>query len=482
MSQHYDVLIIGAGLSGIGMASHLTRESPGLGYAVIERRQAIGGTWDLFRYPGIRSDADMFTFGYGFRPWNSLQTLADGPAIRQYIADTAREYGVDDKIHFGIRTTRACWCSQQRLWTLHGVDEASGAELSYTCRFLIPCTGYYSYDAGYLPDFPGLERFQGTFIHPQQWPEGLDYAGKRVLIIGSGATAVTLVPAMAAEAAHVTMLQRSPSYVLTVPGEDKLSGLLKRVLPERWVFGLARRRNIWLQRAIYQASRRWPQLVRRWLLAGVRKQLGDAVDMRHFTPSYMPWDERLCAVPDGDLFRVLRTGQASVVTDHIESFSERGVLLKSGVLLEADIIIAATGLRLEALGGTELQIDGERQATHSRMTYKGVLAQDMPNIGWIFGYTNAPWTLKSDLASRYLCRLLNHMQARGHEVVIPRAPAGQMEEGSVMDSMRSGYVQRGAEILPRQGRQTPWRVFNDFKQDRDLLLRQPVADEALEFS
>ena len=482
MNPHYDVLIIGAGLSGIGMACHLALESPATRFAVLERRQAIGGTWDLFRYPGIRSDADMFTFGYSFRPWNSLKTLADGESIRQYIADTAREHGVDNKITFGLKTTKACWSSADRLWTVHALNEVTGETLAYTCRFLIPCTGYYSHDAGYLPEFPGLQRFEGTFVHPQQWPENLDYKGKRVLIIGSGATAVTLVPAMAQDAAHVTMLQRSPSYVINVPGDDRLSGLLRHFLPESWVFNLARKRNIWLQRAIYKASRRWPRLMRRWLLSGVRKQLGEGVDMRHFTPSYMPWDERLCAVPDGDLFRVLRERKASVVTDHIETFTERGILLKSGVVQEADIIIAATGLKLEALGGTELYIDGERQATNTRMTYKGVLAQDMPNIGWIFGYTNAPWTLKSDLASHYLCRLLNHMRTKGFEVVIPRAPASEMDSESVMDSMCSGYVQRGAAILPRQGRHIPWRVLNDFKLDTDLLLRQPVEDDALEFS
>ncbi|MGL4316589.1 MAG: flavin-containing monooxygenase [Pseudomonas sp.] len=482
MHHHHDVLIIGAGLSGIGMACHLTRESPETSFAILERRQAIGGTWDLFRYPGIRSDADMFSFGYSFRPWNSLQTLADGPAIRQYITDTAREHGVEQKIRFGLQTIGAAWSSSERLWTLSAVEEATGNLRTFTCKFLIPCTGYYNYDAGYLPNFPGVEQFQGQFIHPQHWPENLDYQGKRVLIIGSGATAVTLVPAMAQDAAHVTMLQRSPSYVVSVPGRDQISAVLRRFLPQSWVFGLARKRNIWLQRAIYKASERWPKLVRRWLLAGVRKQLGGSIDMRHFTPRYLPWEERLCAVPDGDLFRVLRERKASVVTDQIDTFTERGILLKSGIVLEADIIIAATGLQLEALGGTELFIDGERQATSERMTYKGVLAQGMPNIGWIFGYTNAPWTLKSDIAAHYLCRLLNHMREQGLEVVTPRAPDDEMLAESVMDSMQSGYVQRGGDVLPRQGRNAPWRVFNDFKLDQAMLVRQPIEDAALEFA
>lgn len=481
MHNHYDTVIIGAGLSGIGMACHLERESPTTHYAIIERRQAIGGTWDLFRYPGIRSDADMFSFGYAFRAWNSLKTLADGPSIRQYIADTAHEYGVDQNIHFGLQTIGASWSSEERLWTLSTAEEATGNLRTFTCKFLIPCTGYYNYDTGYLPEFSGVERFQGQFIHPQHWPENLDYQGKRVLIIGSGATAVTLVPAMAGTAAHVTMLQRSPSYIITVPGHDNISAFLRHFLPQSWVYTLARKRNIWLQRAIYKASMRWPKQVRAWLLASVKKQLGNSIDMRHFTPRYMPWEERLCAVPDGDLFRALREGKASVATDHIDTFTEHGILLKSGVVLEADIIIAATGLQLDAIGGMELYVDGEKQQTNNRMTYKGVLVQDLPNVGWIFGYVNAPWTLKSDLASRYLCRLLNHMQENDLEVCTPRAPAGEMQNDTVMDAMQSGYVQRAAASLPRQGRNLPWRVLHNFEQDRVMLLNQPVEDKALEF-
>lgn len=481
MRNHYDTLIIGAGLSGIGMACHLRRESPHISFAIIERRQAIGGTWDLFRYPGIRSDADMFSFGYAFRSWNSLKTLADGPSIRQYIADTSREHGVDERIHFGLKSTDASWSSEERLWTVTTLEEASGNVRTFTCKFLIPCTGYYNYDEGHLPQFPGAARYEGQFIHPQHWPEDLDYQNKRVLIIGSGATAVTLVPALAKSAAHVTMLQRSPSYVITVPGLDKLSGVLRKVLPAHWVYALARKRNIWIQRTLYKAARRWPGLVRSWLLAGVRKQLGDHVDMRHFTPSYMPWDERLCAVPDGDLFRSLREAKASVITDHIDTFTERGILLRSGVHLEADIIIAATGLKLEALGGMKLFVDGKQQQSSDRMTYKGVLVQDLPNVGWIFGYVNAPWTLKSDLASSYLCRLFNHMRDNGLEVFTPRAPEGEMQNGTVMDAMQSGYVQRAASSLPRQGRNVPWRVLHSFEQDQVMLLDQPIEDAALEF-
>ncbi|BAN47237.1 NAD(P)/FAD-dependent oxidoreductase [Metapseudomonas resinovorans] len=478
----YDVLIIGAGLSGVGLACHLATDSPTTRVGILERRQAVGGTWDLFRYPGIRSDADMFTFGYDFRPWHSLKTLADGPSIQKYIDDTAREHGVRQKIRFGIRTTSARWSSERQLWTVLAVDVDTGEPRSFTCRFLVSCTGYYSQDEGYLPEFPGRERYQGIFIHPQKWPEGLDYKGKRVLVIGSGATAVTLVPAMAEEAAHVTMLQRSPSYVITVPGEDKLTGLLRRILPAEWAYGFARHRNIWLQRAIFKASKRWPEQVRGLLLKGVRKQLGDSVDMRHFTPTYMPWDERLCAVPDGDLFKVLREGKASVVTDHIETFTETGIQLESGEHLDADIVIAATGLKLQVFGGTDLYLDEQKVAINERMTYKGVMSEGLPNVGFIFGYTNAPWTLKADLSSKYLCRLINHMRSHNLSVVVPQSPEGERQTASIMgDSMQSGYVQRGNAVLPRQGRSLPWRVTNDLKIDRDMLLNQPIEDTALSF-
>lgn len=481
MNDHHDVLIIGAGLSGIGMGCHLVREAPQMDFAIIERRQAVGGTWDLFRYPGIRSDADMFSFGFAFRPWDQLKTLADGDTIRQYIEDTAREHGVDRRIRFGQACTEASWSSRERLWTVKTRDEASGAQRVFTGRFLVSCVGYYDYDQGYQPDFPGMQRFQGRLIHPQHWPEDLDYSGKRVVVIGSGATAVTLVPAMAERAGHVTMLQRSPSYIISVPGKDVVSAALRRVLPERWVYAMARTRNIWLQRVIYKAARRWPEKVRAWLLGSVKKQLGGKVDMRHFTPSYMPWDERLCAVPDGDLFAALRQGRASVVTDRIATFTEQGIALESGAELPADIIISATGLQLRALGGIDMVVDGQRKSLSDRLTYKGVLAHGIPNMGSIFGYTNAPWTLKADIASSYLCRLFNHMGKHELEVCTPRAPEGEMEPGSVMGALQSGYVQRGGDLLPRQGRHLPWRVLNHYERDREMLLRQPIADTALEF-
>lgn len=482
MQEPYDVLIIGAGLSGIGMACHLTKECPDKRYAILERRRAIGGTWDLFRYPGIRSDSDMFSFGYRFRPWHELKVLADGPAIRRYVTETAREYGVDRHIQFGLKTTRAEWSSAQRCWTVTALDETSGQTRSFRCRFLVSCTGYYNYDAGYLPDFPGVERFQGLRIHPQQWPEHLDYRGKRVVVIGSGATAVTLVPAMAAEAAHVTMLQRSPSYIFSVPGYDKLSEWLGRFLPARWVYATARRRNIVLQRWLYKAARRWPGLIRGWLLRGVRKRLGKDFDLRHFTPRYQPWDERLCAVPDGDLFEAIKAGKASVVTDRIETFTERGIRLQSGRELEADIVVTATGLQLQVFGGVELFVDGQLQPYHERMTYKGVLMQDVPNLAWIFGYTNAPWTLKADLAAHYVCRLLKHMDARNAAVVVAHAPAGEMQDETIMDALSSGYVRRAKNLLPRQGRNPPWRVLHHYERDRVMLTQEPIEDGVLVFT
>ncbi|MGU7778914.1 flavin-containing monooxygenase [Burkholderia sp. PU8-34] len=481
MNADYDVLIIGAGISGIGIACHLARECPGKRVGILERRNAIGGTWDLFRYPGIRSDSDMFSFGYRFRPWHDYKVLADGPSIRRYIADTAREHGVDRLIHFGVRIDDASWSTEQRRWTVSARHEGTGQTSTFTCKTLVPCTGYYNHDQGFLPDFPGQARFKGLRIHPQHWPDDLDYRGKRVVVIGSGATAVTLVPAMADKAAHVTMLQRSPSYIFSVPAYDKLSAALDRVLPTRWVYGIARWRNIRLQRFLYKAAKRWPRRIRSWLLSHVEKQLGGGVDMRHFTPNYNPWDERLCAVPDGDLFKVLRDGRASVVTDHIDTFTENGILLKSGQTLEADVIVTATGLQLQSLGGMNVHVDGRRIEVSNVMTYKGVLVQDVPNFAYLFGYTNAPWTLKVDMAAAYVCRLLKHMDEEGLDMVTARAPNDEMLDESILGSLQSGYVQRGQSVLPRQGRALPWRVLHSLEADREMLLKDAIADPALEF-
>jgi monooxygenase len=480
-TQHFDVLVIGAGLSGIGTACQITNEHPTKSIAVLERRERLGGTWDLFRYPGIRSDSDMFTFGYGFRPWHNYQVLADGASIRDYIADTATEYGITDKIQYGLKIVGANWSSIDNRWTVTALHEATGETRSFTCAFLISCTGYYNYDAGFLPNFPGVDEFQGDCIHPQHWPEDLDYSGKKVVIIGSGATAVTLVPTMAGVAGHVTMLQRSPSYVFSLPSLDKISRFLGRFLSEERVYALARSRNIRINRAIYESCRRWPKAMRRYLLWQVRRQVGPSVDMAHFTPKYMPWDQRLCAVPDGDLFKALAAADASVVTDEIETFTESGIRLKSGQALEADIIVTATGLNVQMLGGLELSVDGEVHRLRDQMTYKGVLVEDIPNMAFVIGYTNAPWTLKADIAGKYLCRLLQHMDDAGHAVATPRDMDNSALDEGIFDTLMSGYVQRAKETLPRQGSALPWKVLMDYPRDTAMLTADPVEDSALEF-
>lgn len=478
---HVDVLIIGAGLSGIGVACHIARECPEKSLMLLERRDALGGTWELFHYPGIRSDSDMYSFGYTFRPWQVPKILADGPAIRAYIADTAREYGVDKKIQYGMKVLSADWSSTTKQWTVVVLHEASGETRLYRCRFLVTCTGYYNYDAGFLPSFPGETRFQGARIHPQHWPEHLDYAGKRVVVIGSGATAVTLVPAMTDKAAHVTLLQRSPSYIVSVPGFDKLSQALGHILPASVVYRFARARNIALQRGLYMACRRWPQPMRRLLLSMVRKHVGDDIDMKHFTPSYMPWDQRVCAVPDADLFEKLKSGKASIVTDHVETFTETGLQLKSGQHLDADIIVTATGLNIQMLGGMTLSVDGEMQNPHDRMTYKGVLVQDIPNLACMFGYANAPWTLKVDLVAAYLCRLFKHMDTRGHTVAMPHDDENNTVDENILGELSSGYIRRGDATMPRQGRAYPWRVLHHYGRDKAMLLKHPIDDRWLRF-
>jgi len=480
-NNHFDVLIIGAGLSGIGAACHLSRQCPERSYAIIERRERMGGTWDLFRYPGIRSDSDMFTLGYNFRPWTEAKVLADGPSIRNYIVDTAKEYKVEDKIRYGRKMTGARWSSSQNRWTVDLVREEDGSAEQVTCQFLYCCTGYYNYDAGYTPDFPGVDDFKGQLVHPQKWPEDLDYSGKKVVVIGSGATAVTLVPAMADKAGSITMLQRSPTYVATVPQEDPISANLRRFLPEMAVYRLARARNIALQRMVFKLSKQRPKLVRRALLAAARRQLGSEFDMTHFKPQYNPWDERLCAVPNGDLFKVLRKGKADVVTDHIDTFTEKGIRLKSGKELEADIIITATGLDLQLLGGASLTVDGEEVVPKDTLVYRGLMLRDVPNMALVFGYTNSSWTLKADLVSEYVCRLLNYMARNGIERVTPRDQEGCDTDDNFV-GLQSGYVQRAADRLPRQGSKVPWQVLNNYFKDLPALRFGRIEDDTLEFS
>jgi cation diffusion facilitator CzcD-associated flavoprotein CzcO len=483
LMRDVDVLIVGAGLSGIGMAATLTTEHPELSYAILERRQAIGGTWDLFRYPGIRSDSDMLTFGYGFRPWVGTKILSDGPGIKQYVEETAREYGVTDHIVFGLKVVKSSWSTRQERWTVTTLDEADGTTETWTAKHLIAATGYYSYDEGYRPTWPGEERFGGTLVHPQFWPEDLDYAGKRVVVIGSGATAISIVPEVAKTAAHVTMLQRSPTYIATVPANDPVASVLAKArLPKMLAYKTGRARNIAIQQGTYRLCRKAPALARRLLLGAVRTQVGSKVPLEHFTPSYNPWDERLCVVPNGDLFRTLRGGEASIVTGHIKTFTEDGIELESGERIEADIVVTATGLKMQLLGGSTLEVDGEEVTLRDRMLYKGVLIEGVPNAAVVIGYTNASWTLKADLAATYFSRLLDHMATRGYTSFVPRADPGDRADVSVLGaSMRSGYVQRGDAVMPRQGKRGPWVIKNDFFRDLPMLKHARIDTPELHF-
>jgi len=481
--QHVDVLIVGAGLSGIAAAYHLQASCPNKSYAILEARESIGGTWDLFRYPGIRSDSDMFTLGYGFRPWKAAKAIADGPSILEYLKDTAREHGIDRHIRFGHRVMRAEWSSPEQRWSVEAKHADSGQIVRLTAGFLFACTGYYRYDEGYTPKLPGIERFGGRIVHPQQWPEELDYAGKRVVIIGSGATAVTLAPAMAKDAAHVTMLQRSPSYMISLPSEDPVAERVRRVLPERLAHSALRWKNLLLMMGSYQLSRRAPKLMRRLMRAGVEKALPPGYDVdTHFSPSYDPWDQRLCLVPDGDLFEAIGSGRVSVVTDSVKSFTEAGIELESGQVLDGDIVITATGLNLLALGGMELSVDGRDVELSRTLTYRGMMLGGVPNMAVTFGYTNASWTLKCELICRYVTRLLNHMDARGCTQATPRPPAG-LTSGATEPflNLTSGYVLRSVDRFPRQGASAPWRIHQNYLRDI-ALIRRGDLEEGMEFA
>lgn len=479
--EHLDVLIIGAGLSGVGAAYHLMQQCPGKSFAVLEGRSALGGTWDLFRYPGIRSDSDMYTLGYNFKPWSDPQAIADGPSIRSYIEQTARENGIDRKIRYQHKVLKADWCTDSATWTLEVQRGDEPEPLRLSCQHLLMCTGYYRYEAGYTPEFPGREQYKGELIHPQLWPENFDYTGKKVVVIGSGATAVTLVPAMTDKARHVTMLQRSPSYVINLPKEDVVSNVLRRYLPEKWVYRLARGRNVALQMVFFYLSKAFPDQVRKALLGKARRQLGQGFDMRHFSPSYKPWDERVCAVPDGDLFKVLRQGKASVVTDHIDTFTEIGIRLKSGQMLEADVIITATGLDLVLFGGMQVAVDGKPFDAAQSMGYRGIMLRDLPNAAVVLGYTNASWTLKADLSSEYFCRLINHMDAISMRQCTPCNTTGEVKTAPFLN-LNSGYIQRVADKLPSQGDRAPWKLYQNYALDLVLLRFGKVEDGYLVFS
>jgi cation diffusion facilitator CzcD-associated flavoprotein CzcO len=478
--ESVDVLIVGAGVSGIGAAYYLQRDHPGRSYAILEARGASGGTWDLFRFPGVRSDSDLHTFGYEFRPWRSDVAIADGDSILAYLRETAAEYGIDRNIRYRTKVTSASWSSPDARWTVSVEDADTGSRSTLTCKWLFCAAGYYRYDEGYSPHFAGRERFAGPIVHPQHWPADLDYAGKRVVVIGSGATAVTLVPAMAPVAADVTMLQRTPSYVLPVPTRDKMNARLTRLLGARRAYGITRRMNIFRQVAVWRVCQKYPDAARKIIRDINAKQLpaGYPVD-EHFRPPYNPWDQRMCMVPDGDLFRAIRDGSASVVTGQIETFTEDGVLLKDGRELPADIIVTATGLNVQALGGITLSVDGEPVLAADRVVYKGMMLSNVPNCVFVFGYTNASWTLKVGLIGENFTRLLRHMDAHGYGTVTPVADAG-MPTGP-FTAFASGYITRALGDLPRQGSRAPWRISPTYSADVKLLRRGPVDDPELTF-
>jgi cation diffusion facilitator CzcD-associated flavoprotein CzcO len=478
--EHLDVIVVGAGISGIGAGYYLQRDFPQRTYAILEARESFGGTWDLFRYPGIRSDSDMHTLGYRFHPWTEAEAIADGPAILRYLGETAREYGIDRHIRYRHAVVGARWSSADARWTVE-VDR-DGESVELTCNFLLGCAGYYRYDRGYLPEFEGRERFRGEFIHPQHWPENLDYSGKRVVVIGSGATAVTLVPAMASEAEHVTMLQRSPSYIVSLPGQDPIANTLRRLLPDRVAYFITRWKNVFLQAGVYRLSKWKPNLVRNLVRHAVKRQLprGYAVDT-HFNPRYNPWDQRMCLVPDGDLFEAISAGTATIVTDEIETFTDTGIRLKSGGELEADIVVAATGLDLQPMGGVALEVDGEPVEVPGTLAYKGMMLRGVPNMIFAVGYTNASWTLKVDITFEYMCRLLRHMDAHGYAYATPVRVDPDVREEPFLD-FSAGYVLRALDKFPKQGSKRPWRLDQNYLLDAWAIRRDAVDDGAMVFS
>jgi monooxygenase len=479
VTDHVDVLIVGAGLSGIGAAYNIQSAFPRRTYTILEARDAIGGTWDLFRYPGVRSDSDMHTLGYRFRPWTQAKAIADGPSILQYIRDTATEAGIDKHIRFGHKAVRASWSTADSMWT---VDvEHGGSTTQITASFLYLNTGYYHYDVGYLPDFPGISDFEGTVVHPQHWPADLDHSGKKVVVIGSGATAVTLVPAMADKTEHVTMVQRSPTYILTLPGRDDLAIKLRRVLGERRAYAITRWKNVLVATLMYKLSRRRPGIVKSFLRKTAAKQLPPGYDIdTHFKPTYQPWDQRLCVAPDGDIFRAIRHGRASVVTGRIKQFTKSGLVMESGKVLDADIVVTATGLRLLALGGMRLTVDGNEVKLPETMAYKGMMLSGVPNFVFTIGYTNASWTLKADLVSEYMVRLLSHMDAHGYSEFVPTNDDPAVLEGPLLD-FQAGYVLRAIHEFPKAGSRAPWRLSMSYAQDVVNLRYGKIDDNAMRF-
>jgi cation diffusion facilitator CzcD-associated flavoprotein CzcO len=480
--EHHDVLIIGAGLSGIGAAHHLQTQCPDRTYAILEARDAIGGTWDLFRYPGIRSDSDMYTLGYSFKPWEQAKAIADGPAILDYVRDAAKDKGIESHIRFGHSVKRADWSSEDARWSVEVEVGESKTVQRLSCNFLFVCAGYYQYAQGFTPDFPGRDRFQGRVVHPQHWTDDIVHAGKRVVVIGSGATAVTLVPALAEQAAHVTMLQRSPTYVVSRPSQDGMANWLRRHLPAKLAYAINRWKRVLLGIYFFNLCQRDPSKVKRLILGGVRMALGPDYDVaKHFNPSYKPWEQRLCLVPDGDLFKAIRSQRASVVTDQIETFTETGIQLKSGQTLSADLIVTATGLNLQVLGGLQLSVDGQAVDLAKTLSYKGAMYSGVPNLASAFGYTNASWTLKADLTSEYVCRLLKHMKRKGLSQCTPRNTDPTVTEEPWI-SFSSGYFQRSVHLFQKQGSKAPWKLYQNYPLDIMMLRFGRVDDGVMNFA
>ncbi len=480
-NHHVDVLVIGAGISGISAAHHLQTQCPHKSFLILEGRDSIGGTWDLFKYPGIRSDSDMYTLGFSFRPWRDPKAIADGPSIMSYLHGAVEDDGLQDKIRFGHKVIKAQWKSEAAQWTLTVLNTESQQEEVFTCGFVHLCTGYYNYEQAHRPDFPGEKNFKGPVIHPQFWPEDLDYKNKKVLVIGSGATAVTLVPAMAEKAAKVTMLQRSPTYIVSMPAENALANWARRNLPAKLAYGLTRWRNVLLNRLMFWYCRRYPEKAKKLLLKGVRAELPADFDFgKHLTPHYNVWDQRVCLAPDGDFFAALRAGTADIVTDEIDSFTKRGIKLASGGEVEADIIVSATGLDLKFFGGVEIQVDNTPVLAKDTMTYKGMMFSGVPNFALSSGYTNASWTLKCDLTSAYVCRLLNHMDKKGYAQARPQLDWADIEVAPLLD-FSSGYVVRKLDELPKQGTVTPWRLHQNYLLDI-MMLRMGRVTDGMKFS
>ena len=482
---HFDVILVGAGLSGIGAAVHLKRACPGKTFTIFESRSAIGGTWDLFRYPGIRSDSDMFTLGYSFKPWREEKAIADGPSILRYVKETATENGLDASIRFRHRVVSASWSTPNARWTIEvdvTTDDGGTRRETFTCGFFYVCAGYYDYEKGFTPAFPGCDRFGGRIVHPQLWTDDIEYEGKKVIVIGSGATAVTLVPELAKKAAHVTMLQRSPTYVFSRPAEDKTANWMRDRFPAHLAYGITRWKNVALGMLFFQMSRRRPEKMKAWLRKMVRDGVGPAVDVdKHFNPRYNPWDQRVCLIPDGDLWEVLKSGRAAIVTDTIETFTERGIKLTSGEELDADLIVTATGLKLQFMGAATVVVDGQSIHPSNTMNYKGSMFSDIPNMVCTFGYTNASWTLKADLVADFVCRLLQYMDKRGYKQCVPRRLDPSVHEEPFVD-FSSGYVQRALGELPKQGSKMPWKLYQNYALDILMLRLASVDDGTLRFS